>query len=332
MAFSPEAAYEFLHRAFESGRLAHAYLIAGEAGSGKRALALRLAALVTGMPDAQGDPLKHPDVHWVEPESKSRVIKVEQTRELEKELQMRATGGGRKVAILFDADRMNAAAANSFLKTLEEPPSHSLLLLVSAHPEMLLETILSRCILVQLAAAPRREPDEGQCRLLDLVGRFLTRSKPGEADIAGVFALVREFTGLLAEAKTAIQEEGAAGLKREEGLYKQTTDGKWLGEREEYYKALAESRYLQARGIYIETLLQWWGDVLRQQHGAHANEALDFPSRAPQTAELAARFSVPEVLRRVSALENLRENFGRNVQEQLAIEVAFLEAFGGTRA
>ena len=329
MAFSPEAALEFLRRAFEGGRLAHAYLLSGEAGSGKRALALQLAALVAGLRNPADDPLQHPDIHWVEPESKSRIIKVEQTRELEKELQMRASQSGRKVAILFDADRMNASASNSFLKTLEEPPANSLLLLVSAHPEMLLETILSRCIMVQLAAPPRREPSEGQRRLLDLVSRFLTKSKPGEADIGGVFVLVREFTKLLAEAKSAVQEAGAAELKREEGLYKQTTDGKWLGEREEYYKALAESRYLQSRTVFMETLLQWWGDVLRQQQGATAGNALDFPAYADQTARLAGRFSTPDVLRRLSALETLRENFGRNVQEQLAVEVAFLGAFGG---
>ena len=330
MAFSPDAAFDFLHRAFESGRLAHAYLSTGEVGSGKRALAQKLAALVAGLGGASGDPLKHPDIHSIEPESKSRIIKVEQTRELEKALQMRASQSGRKVAIIFDADRMNASASNSFLKTLEEPPSNSLLLLVSAHPEMLLETILSRCITVQLAAAPRREPTEGQRRLLDLVSRYLAKSKPGETDIGGVFVLVREFTKLLAEAKSAVQEEGAAELKREEALYKQTTDGKWLGEREEYYKALAESRYLQSRTVFIGTLLQWWGDVLRQQHGATAGNALDFPSYAEQTAKLAERFSTPEVLRRVSALETLRENFGRNVQEQLAVEVAFLGAFGNS--
>ena len=305
-------------------------MITGEEGSGKRALALRLASHVAGSKGGSNDPLKHPDIHIVEPESKSRVIKVEQTRELEKELQMRASQSGRKVSIIFDADRMNAAASNSFLKTLEEPPANSLLLLVTAHPEMLLETVLSRCILVQLIAAPRREPSEGQRRLLDLVGRFLAKSKPGETDLGGVFALVREFTRLLAEAKASIQDEGAAGLKREEGLYKQTTDGKWLAEREDYFKALAESRYLQARGFFVETLLQWWGDVLRQQHGAAGEPgALDFPDYSDQSAAQARRFSTPDVLRRVSALEKLRENFGRNVQEQLAVEVAFLNAFGG---
>ncbi|MDD5350183.1 MAG: hypothetical protein PHQ12_08230, partial [Chthoniobacteraceae bacterium] len=56
--------------------------------------------------------------------------------------------------------------------------------------------------------------------------------------------------------------------------------------------------------------------------------ALDFPGYRAHTAALAQRLTTPDILRRVSALEALRENFGRNVQEQLAIEVAFLEAFG----
>ncbi len=324
MAFSPEAAFEFLSRAHQSGRLAHAYLITGEVGSGKRPLAWKLSQRVQARPETgeAGEANTHPDVHTIEPESKSRLIRVEQTRELEKALQMRSSQGGLKVGIIFDAERMNAAASNSFLKTLEEPPSHSLLMLVSAHPEMLLDTILSRCILVQLKAPADRELTPQQGRLLDLLARFFKEPNPG---LGAVFGLVREFTVLLADAKTAVQDEGGAELKREEALYKQTTDGKWLEEREDHFKALAESRYLQARNVFIETLLQWWGDVLRRQHGS---DALDFPSYAEATAELAGQLPTQEVLQRIAALEGLRENFNRNVQEQLAIEVAFLKAFG----
>jgi len=323
MAFLPDTAFEFLRRAHQGGRLAHAYLITGVAGSGKRDLALRLAGYVNGLGEGC-DPrqaLKLPDVHLVEPESKSRIIKVEQMRELERALQMRSMGG-LKVGIIQDADRLNAAAANSFLKTLEEPPAHSLLLLVTAHPEMLLDTIISRCIQVQLKAPAHRELTPGQARLLEAVKAHFRAEKPALVD---VFNLVREFTQLLNEVKNTVQEEEDGELKKEEALYKQTTDGKWLEEREEHYKALIEARYLQLRLGFVDTLLQWWGDVLRHQHGS---THLDFPGHAADTAALAQRFSTADVLRRVEALEGLRENFGRNVQEQLAIEVAFMTAFG----
>jgi len=91
------------------------------------------------------------DIFVCQPESKSRRIVIEQIRDLEHALQMRASNGRRKVAIVSDADRLQPQAANAFLKTLEEPPKDSLLLLLSALPEALPETILSRCIAIPLA-------------------------------------------------------------------------------------------------------------------------------------------------------------------------------------
>ena len=159
-------------------------------------------------------------------------------------------------------------------------------------------------------------------RLLDLLARFSEHAKPG---LGEVFGLVRDFNALLGEAKASIQGEGAAEMKREELLYKHTTEGKWLEGREDYFRALSEAQYLQVRGEVVGTLLQWWGDVLRLRSGA---PTLDFPEYSARTEALAVRMSTPEVLRRVTALEELRENFNRTVQEQLAVEVAFLKAFG----
>src|SRR5207302_1147350 len=105
MAFTKPAAFLLLKRAFEQQRMAHAYLIAGPAGSGKRELAADLSALLAGkaghgadfFSGGTGSPFNHPDVHTIEPESKSRRIVIEQVRALERELQMRPTmGGGRK--------------------------------------------------------------------------------------------------------------------------------------------------------------------------------------------------------------------------------------------
>ena len=88
----------------------------------------------------------HADIHWARPESKSRIITVEQTRELMREIQLKPTEAGYKVAIIAAADRLNVQAANAFLKTLEEPPAKSVLILLSTEPQRILETILSRCL------------------------------------------------------------------------------------------------------------------------------------------------------------------------------------------
>lgn len=331
MSYTRSDAFRLLRRSHEGKRLAHAYLITGPEGSGKRALAEDLARMVTGGETGFGDP----DVHTAEPESKSRRLSIEQTRALERELQMRARGPDRrKVAVLFDADRMTPPAANSFLKTLEEPPNNSLLLLTSAQPEALPDTILSRCIAVPLRAEGREDSSLQKVQLLEAL-RAHFRHRTGaaadagsrDAEIATVYRLVRKFTVLLQGAREAIAQEMETEQKEEERRYKQTTDSRdWLEEREDYYKAMVESRYLQRRSVLAETLLQWWADVLRQQGGAPA-AALDLPSHAADTGALAKTFSAAEVLGRMRHLEELRENLGRNVKEDLAVEVAFLNAF-----
>ena len=137
MPFSRTTALEYLRRANEQNRLAHAYLISGPPGSGKHELAADLASLVNGTPAGDVFSAKAREIFVARPESKSRRIVIEQIRDLEHALQMRASNGRRKVAIVSDADRLQPQAANAFLKTLEEPPKDSLLLLLSALPEAL---------------------------------------------------------------------------------------------------------------------------------------------------------------------------------------------------
>src|SRR5438045_5995936 len=152
MAFARTTALEFLRRAYAQNRLAHAYLITGPPGSGKELLAAELASLVNGTAAKDVFSAKAREGFIARPEWKSRRIVTAQIRALEHALQMRAANGRRKVAIISDADRLGGEAANAFLKTLEEPPKDSLLLLLSALPEALTATILSRCIAIPLAS------------------------------------------------------------------------------------------------------------------------------------------------------------------------------------
>src|SRR5436853_4270810 len=152
MAFTRKAAIGLLRRAHNQKRLGHAYLISGRAGRGQGEWVSELASTVNGTDAGDVFSSKAREIFVAEPESKSRRILIEQIRELEHGLQMRASDGRRKVAIIVEADRLQPQAANAFLKTLEEPPSNSLLLLLSALPEALPDTIVSRCISIPLAA------------------------------------------------------------------------------------------------------------------------------------------------------------------------------------
>jgi DNA polymerase-3 subunit delta' len=148
MPFRAEELRQRFAHSIEKGRMGHSYLLTGDRSEALENLALGLAAQVL---DAA--PQEHPDFHAVRPQSKSRQITVEQMRELERELYLRPFVAPLKVAVIFDAERMclgTAAAANAFLKTLEEPPAHTLILLTSGRPAMLLPTIISRCLRLDL--------------------------------------------------------------------------------------------------------------------------------------------------------------------------------------
>ncbi|TMP90602.1 MAG: AAA family ATPase [Verrucomicrobia bacterium] len=321
MAFSRDTAFNLLRRAHEQNRLAHAYLFSGPPGSGKQRLAAELASLVNGTPSSDVFSARARDIFVAQPESKSRRIVIEQIRDLEHALQMRASNGRRKVAIVSDADRLQPQAANAFLKTLEEPPKDSLLLLLSALPEALPETILSRCIAIPLAPEghPKNKAEEKQ--LVKLLQQTVCEQS---WNIQYAYRLAQEFQRLLRAVREQIKSETDQALRQEETRYKDSTDGAWLEEREEYYKALTESFYLQRRAGLIETLFAWWSDVLRSSNRV---ERRNLPNAGKETGELASRFTTVEILRRIQRLEELRDHLSRNIQEALAIEVAFLAIF-----
>jgi DNA polymerase-3 subunit delta' len=321
MPFSRTTALEYLQRAHEQNRLAHAYLITGPPGSGKQRLAADLASLVNGTPAPDVFSAKAREIFVARPESKSRRIVIEQIRDLEHALQMCALNGRRKVAIIPDADRLQPQAANAFLKTLEEPPKDSLLLLLSALPEALPETILSRCIAIPIASNRERENKHEEEKLVQLLQQT---SRQQNWTIQFAYGLAQEFQRLLRAMREEVKSETDEAMKRETTRYKDATDGAWLEEREEHYKALTESLYLQRRGGMIETLFAWWTDVLRANNSVAQR---NIPYATKETAALATRFNTAEILKRIRSLEELRDHLGRNIHEALAIEVAFLTIF-----
>jgi len=322
MAFTRKSAIGFLRRAHESNRLAHAYLISGPAGSGKREVAADLASVVNGTDAGEVFSSKAREIFVAEPESKSRRILIEQVRQLEHGLQMRSGEGRRKVAIIAEADRLQPQAANAFLKTLEEPPGNSLLLLLSALPEALPDTIVSRCISIPLAANGQEIELPERSELVELLRKAAREKNWG---IQQAYRLNQGMQALLSGIKEKIKTENEEALEREEARYRNSTDGAWLEDREEYYKALTESLYIQRRAMLIEVLLEFWSDVLRACTNVGRR---NLPAAKKETAALAERFTAQEVLRRIQRLEELRDNLGRNIQEALAFEVAFLEVFG----
>lgn len=157
-----------LANAHQAGRLPHALLLHEAPGAGGDWLALWVARLVLCQ-SAAGAPCgacpgchrvataQHPDLQILQPIEESRQIRIEQVRTLSEELALTAHQGAYKVAILTPADTLNRFAANALLKTLEEPPALTLLILVVSQPSRLPATILSRCQRIRVRAPVRKE-------------------------------------------------------------------------------------------------------------------------------------------------------------------------------
>ena len=181
-----------VRQALKHGRLHHAYLFVGAEGVGKKTIALGLAktlhcSAATGdfcgecVNCARVQDRNHPDVRIIEPLAGKKEISIQQIRELEKELNFRSFSGKRKIAILDPATLMNLAAQNALLKTLEEPPQDSLLILIASHAGALLPTLRSRCLRVTFGPLAR-----------ELISGFLVSRKGLEAEAAEFLAAMSQ--------------------------------------------------------------------------------------------------------------------------------------------
>lgn len=338
MAYPVDHAFQLVEAAHERGRLAHAFLISGAVGSGKERLASQMIGLLNDVAEPVGfdlfgeavaasqevqtlDERESSLVRVIRPRAKSRLIRVDEIRDLEHTLHLAADRGKYKVGVICEADRMNDQAANAFLKTLEEPPPRTVLLLLTSNPQRLLPTILSRCVRLPLLGGSPLLDEEGT-QLIAALNRAASR---GFGSPLGALHLKSAFSQFLSAAREKADAAAKAAEKEESVAYKEATDGAWLKEREVYHKAAAEAEYLESRNRLFDVLMAWMADLLRLKVGAGG---LDFPDTAARLQDVADRESEIKLIRRMEALDRLRRSLETNAFEPLALEVGFLRAFG----
>ena len=244
MPFPPSRVEEIFAGAAKEGRLAHAHLLTGAPPGELETLGRGLAANLLDA-DLEG----HPDFFLLRPESKSRRVSIAQVRQLEHSLSRKPHRAPLKVALILEAERMcipPAEAANAFLKTLEEPPDHSLLLLTSDRPEALLPTVRSRCLTFPIIPSLNPEPIPG---IEDLVRGWEQSAQPDSLSAYRRATLLQSF--LLAarqklEAKAG--EEENESEEEEESVQAASTAGQLIRVREDVISHLVKSAWQRAKG------------------------------------------------------------------------------------
>ncbi len=330
MPFKTDHALTLLTRAQKLGRLGHAYLITGPREVDLLAFSLDVLRLVSGKPRHQLDDFQREGAYVLSPEGKGRLIVIgkltnpepNSMRHFMHHLQM-SSDNKLKIGIITDAERMNDSAQNAFLRTLEEPSAGTLFLILTHNPKALLSTTRSRVIEIPLMAPEGvRVFSSAEENLLAVLAQ-LAGHKGGS--IASALGLKTEFQTILEELRADIEKQHESAFEVEQDHYGKTTDGAWLKQREDQVAAAVQSEYLGQRDSLIDLILAWMGDVARHQVGA-AN--LDLPHYQNATARLAEQWQPEDIMKRLNALRQLDQHLHTNVNEGLALEVAFIQAFG----
>lgn len=331
-----EDAIELLQRSLARQRLGHAYLFSGDDLEHLELVARTLAKTlnchdrrqsknVPGAPDScdqclscrKIDASNHPDVQWVRPESKSRVITIDQIRDLMQTIFLKPTEAEYKVAVIVAADRLNAQAANAFLKTLEEPPQRSVLILLSTEPGRILETILSRCLRLSFSAESERFQDES---FLAWLQQFSDTAVTEHGSLLSRYRLL----SVLLNRLNGLKEKIEADLTARSPLEKyDDVDPKLREKWEDELTAAIEAEYRRQRADVLTGLQFWLRDVWL--HALGDARLLTFPALKPGTEKLASRIDPAAASGNLRVMERLQRQLHSNVQEALALEVGLLQ-------
>lgn len=314
-------AVRLLQNSIDAGRVSHAYLFSGPRHVGKSTLAREFAKALncegTDRPCGRCRSCKkidasvHPDVQFIGLEEGAKNISIDSVRSLQESVALKPFEGRTKVYVIQEAERLSEAAANSLLKTLEEPPSSVVLVLTTQDATSLLPTVVSRCQEIDLrpvaallieATLRDRGVDPQQAKLLAALAKGRLGWAVGTASSKG--ALTRRFDLV----------ERLAGLPR--------------ASRVDRFAYAAEIAILYGRDpesarTVLETWQSWWRDLLLYRLGLpHMAINADLSDRL--SAEAGA-YSIEALGAMIAAIQQTITLLGQNVNQRLALEALMLK-------
>ncbi len=299
---------EDMRKLLGQGNLGHAYLCHGDPLVEGKAFAEELGVLLMSQ-SGKSTPEKiqhrvearsHPDVHWVEPRGKLRQIRVEDVQLALQRIHEKSFEGGWKLVVFMSAERLNPSSGNKLLKSLEEPPANTLILLVSDAAEQLLPTLRSRC---QTLNVPKGRAAVGvwQESLIELLSIGPPRSLRARLDRAAMF---RDFFEQAAQSHLALEGNESDDEEVDEDV-------------ENARESEARRKIQRAVLVAVE---EWYRDVMVCKQGGSA-EILHETLRYPQQVKILMQQSDSLPLKSIfKIIENIR-TAARNLNGNLPVQV-----------
>jgi len=319
--FGHDWAVNQLRKSLANERVRHAYLIVGTASIGKNTLAHAFAsALNCTHPDAAVRPCgecrscklivsgSHPDMLYSELDSGTGALKIEAIRNVMRGIAMKPFEARYRIAIFQDFDHAQPRAQDALLKTLEEPPSNALLILLAPSIESLLSTITSRSQVLALRPIA-----------LHTVRDILQNHYGAEAERAELLA--RLSGGRLGWAIQALQDDSLLGQR--DGAFKLLEDCLKLPRAGRFEIAEALSKDKLALAPLLELWQTYWRDLLLLREGSRIPPANS--DRMIPLQQHAIYFSADDTVRALKATRRLQDQLQYNINLRLALEVMFLD-------
>ncbi len=300
---------EFFKKSIDNKRLAHAYLFTGSAHLGKKTVALEFVRMLNGQ---EIDQAIHPDILIVEPEviekngvKKELEIGIDQARKIQHQMSLFPYQAPYKIALIDQAEKMTTEASNCLLKTLEEPLGRAILILITAEPQLLLTTIVSRCQLIKFLPVSEEEISSGIVPATESPGQSLKK----------IIRLANGRPGLAIQylENPALLQAQVRIINQLEKLIKAD-----LNERYQYVEAIAKD-VPQARQI-LNAWLFWFRDLLLLTLGCFDLVIYD---QASQYKDSYSLNKLKNIIQAIKKTDLLLTNPSLNAR--LALEVLMLE-------
>lgn len=315
-----EKIVEHFLNAIKRNKISHAYILNGERGMGKKMMAKAFA--MTVQCEKGGDTPcmschsckqfisgNHPDIRWVTHE-KPASISVEDIRiQVNNDIMIRPYEYKRKIYIIDEAEKMTVASQNALLKTIEEPPEYAVLLLLTLNKEMLLQTILSRCVVMDFRPV-KNEVIVDYLRKKQKIVDYRARE-------AAVFS-----EGNIGRAKEMCASDDFFTFKEEVLRMTKNVEKMTAAEIGESVKNITK-QYKEIIGNYFNLLELWYRDVLIYKV-CHRKEELLFQKEEKNIREQAFKLGYDRIGQILENIHKVRFRIKSNVNFELALEMLFI--------